>query len=393
MAQKHTRGVVLKPGREQPILRRHHWIFSGGIAQMPDYEPGDILPVYSHSGQFLGNAYFNPYSDIAGRMMSFFEDRRPAEVINAAISRAIQLRSSLFDQKKTNSFRLINGEADELPGLIVDQYDKTLVVQVSTTGMDKLKPYVVEELLAQVNPITIFERSDIPSRLKERLPQTTGLLAGADPVPVEVLENGIKFLVDVVAGHKTGYYLDQREMRDLVGTLSKDRRVLNCFSYTGGFSLYAAQGGALTTTSVDLSGPAIELAKQNFAINNLSGENNFVVADVFKFLREDPLDFDLIVLDPPAFAKKRNDVDAALRGYRDINRLALTKMPPGSILVTCSCSYHVDREMFEKVVQQAAAEANRSVKIIHRHRLAFDHAINLHQSESDYLKSLVLWVD
>jgi len=385
--------VVLAQGREHPILRHHHWIFSGGIQSAPMYEPGEILPVHTSRGELIGHAYFNPYSDIAGRMVSF-GDADPMSTLREQVSNAVNLRQSLFDLTQTNSYRLINGEGDGLPGLVVDRYADALVLQSSTTGMDMLKAQIVEWLLTELPEIKcVYERSDISSRTKEKLSPVRDYLYGQAVQEVEVLENGLKFIVDIVEGHKTGYYLDQREMRNLVGQLSNGKRVLNCFSYTGGFSMYAARGGALGTNSVDISAPALEVAKRNFELNELTGDNQFTSADVFKFLREEQLGYDIIILDPPAFAKKRSDVEAAIRGYRDINRIALTKIPAGSILITCSCSYHVDQEMFERVVQQAANEARRSVKIIHKHRMAMDHVLSVHHKEADYLKSLVLWVD
>lgn len=385
--------VILSQGREQPILRRHHWIFSGGIQSAPLYESGEILPVHTSRGELLGHAYFNPYSDIAGRMVSF-GDVDPMSHLREQVSNAVNLRQFLFDSTQTNSYRLINGEGDGLPGLVVDRYAEALVLQSSTTGMDRLKSQIVKWLLTELPEIKcVYERSDISSRSKEKLPPVNEYLYGQSMQEVEIMENGLKFIVDIVEGHKTGYYLDQREMRDLVGQLSNGKRVLNCFSYTGGFSMYAARGGALATNSVDISAQALDVAKRNFELNNLGGDNQFTPADVFKFLREEQLGYDLVILDPPAFAKKRSDIEAATRGYRDINRIALSKMPAGSILITCSCSYHVDQELFERIVQQAANDAKRSVKIIHKHRMAMDHVLSVHHKEADYLKSLVLWVD
>lgn len=385
--------VILQQGREQPIIKRHHWIFSGGIQSTPIYEPGDILPVKTSKGELLGYAYFNPFSDIAGRMVSFGEED-PISYLRDQVSKAVSLRSALFDLSNTNSYRLINGEGDGVPGLVVDRYNNVLVIQSSTAGMDKLKSQIVEWLLAELPEIkTVYERSEIASRTKEKLPQIKEYLYGEAISEVEILENGLKMIVDFVEGHKTGYYLDQREMRSLVGELATGKRVLNCFSYTGGFSLAAARGSALSTNSVDLSAQALEVAKRNFELNGFSGDHSFNSADVFKFLREEDLNYDLVILDPPAFAKKRTDIEAATRGYRDINRIAMSKMPAGSMLITCSCSYHIDQELFERIVQQAANDAKRSVKIIHKHRMAMDHVLSVHHKEADYLKSLVLWVD
>jgi 23S rRNA (cytosine1962-C5)-methyltransferase len=214
------------------------------------------------------------------------------------------------------------------------------------------------------------------------------------PKTLQMLENDLKFNVDLQAGQKTGFYLDQREMRVMVETLAKDKRVLNCFAYTGGFSLYAQRGGAEHVCSVDISASAMELARQNFLLNGYKAPvKDFVTADVFQFLREQELNYDLIVLDPPAFTKHKRDIIQACRGYKDLNRIALQKIPSGSYLLTCSCSYHVDEKLFQTVVFQAASEAVRRVRILQRHHLAPDHPINIYHPEGSYLKSLLLYVE
>lgn len=383
--------VTLKPGKDKPIRNRHHWIFSGAISSTPSFEDGDILPVYSHDQKLLGHAYFNSKTGLTGRMISY-GDEDPYSYIQKSLAQAVDMRRQLFDGSQTNAYRLINGEGDALPGLIVDKYHDVLVIQVGTRGMDKLLPFIVENLAKLCQPKSIYEKSHGPSRRDEGMSDKSALLYGKELEEIEILENGLKFLVDVTEGQKTGFFLDHREMRQQIRTLSAGKRLLNCFAYTGGFSVYAAAGDASHVTSVDISADAIALAKRNMELNGFQ-EADFIAKDVFDFLREEQLDYDLVVLDPPAFAKRKKDIVQACRGYKDINRLALQKMPPGSILLTSSCSYHIDPELFQKVIFQAAIEANRQVKIIGRHRLAPDHPINIFHPEGDYLKSLLLYVN
>lgn len=380
--------VILKPGKDKPIRQRHPWIFSGAIASLPQGE-GSIWPVYSAEGKLLGSGYFNPKVNLTGRMLSF-DETSPHEAIRHHLEQALHLRQTLFSAD-TNAYRLVNAEGDLLPGLIVDRYDQTLVIQISTLGMDQLRSLLLDELQRLLKPRSIYEKSHMSSRREEGLSDVQGLVAGEAINEVEIRENGLKFLVTILEGQKTGFFLDHREMRQQVREIAKGRRLLNCFGYTGGFSVYGGSGGAVKVDTVDLSAPAIALAKRNMALNQLEG--NFFVADVFDFLRTDPLDYDLVILDPPAFAKKQREVIAACRGYKEINRQAMQKMPRGSFLLTSSCSYHVDAALFQKVVFQAALEAKRQVKIIGRHRLAPDHPINLYHPEGDYLKSLLLYLE
>lgn len=385
--------VILKSGREKPIRNHHHWIFSGAIHRMPVFTDGDILAVETANGEFLGYAYFNSKTSISGRMLSF--DQTPAEeALKQNMDKAIAFRKKIFNRKVTNAYRLINSEGDKIPGLIVDIYDDVLVIQIATLGIEKLKPLIVEHLKKTLKPTTIYEKSNLPSRGEEGLKNEEGLLFGEDVDEVKIIENKIKFIVSIKNGQKTGFFLDQREMRKWVGELAEGKKVLNCFGYTGGFSLYAMAGGATIVDTVDISKEAIELAQKNTTLNKIKPEKHgFIAEDVFQFLREKPLDYDLIVLDPPAFTKRKSDIIQACRGYKDINRLAMKKIPSGSFLLTSSCSYHVDEKLFQTVVFQAAAEANRSVRIIGRHHLAPDHPINIFHPEGEYLKSLLLFIE
>jgi 23S rRNA (cytosine1962-C5)-methyltransferase len=261
--------------------------------------------------------------------------------------------------------------------------------------MQVLRPLVVQWLVEKLQPEGIYEKSLLPSRKEEGLVDEEGVLYGKEPSKsIQILENDLHFSVSILQGQKTGFFLDHREMRQMVRHLASGKRVLNCFSYTGGFSVYAAAGKAKSVDSVDISASAMEMAAQNMTLNGFKDDRyRFFTADVFQFLREKPLDYDLVILDPPAFAKRQKDIVPACRGYKDINRIAMQKMPQGSLLLTSSCSYHIDEALFQTVVFQAAVEARRTVRIIGRHHIAADHPINICHPESDYLKTLLLYIE
>jgi 23S rRNA (cytosine1962-C5)-methyltransferase len=385
--------VVLHKNKDKAIRNRHHWIFSGAVKSFPpDFENGSILAVRSFEGKHLGYAYFNKKCSIAGRMISF-DQTLPLEAIKKNIKDAFALRQQLFDEK-TNAFRLVNGEGDNLPGLVVDRYADVLVIQITTLGMEKLKPFLVEALTKEFSPRCIYEKSNLPSRREEGLADFEGLLFGETVNNIEISEDGARFFVELPGSQKTGFFLDQREMRKLVRCHSRGRHVLDCFSYTGGFSVYALAGGAIKVDLVDTSEKALALARQNLRLNGFEIEgNHFHAADVFKFLREQELSYDFVILDPPAFAKKKTDVSQACRGYKDINRLVFQKIPKGGFVLTFSCSFFVDETLFQKVVFQAASDAKRNVRIIQRHHLACDHPISVYHPESDYLKGFLLYID
>jgi 23S rRNA (cytosine1962-C5)-methyltransferase len=384
--------VILKRGKDKPIRQRHHWIFSGAVKTLPAFEDGAILPVRSDIGDLLGYAYFNKKSSIIGRMLSFGETP-PLEAIEKNVASALALRKKLLAEQ-TNGCRLINGEGDSLPGLVVDSYDDVLVIQVATLGMEKLKPFLLELLTKKISPRSIYEKSSLPTRREEGLSDFEVLLRGERAGSVEIHEAGLRFLVKISSSQKTGFFLDLREMRRLVRSLGRGRTVLNCFCYTGAFSIAALAGGAAKADSVDSSEEAIALAKRNLVLNGFSEKTNLLFnEDVFEFLRRPDLRYDFIILDPPAFAKKKADIVPACRGYKDINRLAMQKILPGGLLLTVCCSYFVDEALFQKVIFQAAAEARREVRLLQRHHLAYDHPVNIYHPESDYLKSFLLYVE
>jgi len=385
--------VILKPGKDKAVRNRHHWIFSGAIQRLPDFENGSILAVRSADGDILGQAYFNRKSSITGRMLSF-GNVSAEDALRRNFESAQALRRRFFDPHFTNAFRLINAEGDGLPGLIVDVYGDVVVLQVATLGMEKLKPFVLDLLVSALEPRSIYEKSDLPARRDEGLEGFEGTLYGIEAEKVKITEAGLDFWVDIVHSQKTGFYLDQREMRRIVRETSAGRRVLNTFAYTGAFSVCALRAGAARVDSVDSSEPALSLARENFTLNGLGPESGtFYTADVFEFLRAPGLDYDYIILDPPAFAKRRTDVVQACRGYKDINRLAIQKVGTPGLIMTCSCSHFVEEGLFQRVVFQAAHEAGRRVRILQKHRQALDHPVNIFHPETQYLKGFLLYVD
>ena len=382
--------VVLKPGREKALLKQHLWIFSGAIQKLPECENGEILPVFSSEGRFLAYAYFHTTNSIAGRILTFEDE--PIEVsLEKKLKAAISMRHALFNPEETNAMRLINAEGDAVAGLIADLYDDVLVLQIQTAGMDRLRPLLVK-LFTQMLPLRgIYEKSNSSARMQEGLGEAQGVLYGDCPKEVLIKENGLLFLVPIHEGQKTGFFLDQREMRQSITEHVYGKRVLNCFSYTGGFSLFALQAGAKSVCSVDSSPSACHIAQENVRLNHFDvSRHRTVNADVFAFLKTEPLDYDLIILDPPAFAKRRQDVPAACTAYKEINRLAMEKGGVGSLLLTCSCSYFIETSLFQNLLFQAALEAKRFIKILSRHLQAKDHPISLFHPEGEYLKGFLL---
>lgn len=388
-----TKHITLKPGKDKAIRNRHHWIFSGAVQSMPDsFQDGDFLPVHASNGDLLGTGYFNRKSAIIGRMIAF-DATPPLQMIENKLDAAIAFRKTLFDPTLTNAYRLINAEGDGLPGLVIDIYDKVIVLQSSTLGIDRIKPWIIDYLTRRLHPQAIYEKSNLSVRKEEGLQEIQGHLYGEKIDEMQFKENGLLFTASLSKSQKTGFFLDHREMRQWVRTLSAGKKVLNAFSYTGGFSLYALAGGAIQSDSMDISQEALDYAKRHVESNGFNPDaQQYYCADAFKFLREQDLaTYDLIILDPPAFAKRKKDIIPACRGYKDINRLAIQKMKPGALLLTSSCSHYVDDVLFQKVLFQAALEAKKEVRLIGSHRQAADHPINLYHPESQYLKSHLLY--
>lgn len=369
---------------------RHHWIYSGAVANTPAFIDGDLAEVLSSDGEKLGLAMLNKGRSILGHMLAYGKETLD-EALPKRIREAADLRRRWFDPTKTNAIRLINAEGDGIPGLIVDAYADTLVMQVANPGIERIKQEIAGYLIKELNPRSFYEKSTSFMRRKEGLEEVRGLLHGEDNPEVEVLENGLRYSVNVLEGQKTGLFLDQREMRSLVRELSAGKRILNCFAYTGGFSIAALAGGATHVDSVEMSVKCQPRIERNLQLNNLA-DHQFICADVFHFLKTTTWNYDLVILDPPAFVKKRDDIAKAFRAYKDLNRHAIEKMPAGSLLLTCSCSYHVDESLFQNILFRAAHEAGRSVRILERHRQAHDHPISIFHPESSYLKSFLLYI-
>ncbi|TLS66991.1 methyltransferase domain-containing protein [Mariprofundus erugo] len=388
--------LILAKDKERSLLRRHPWVFSGAVSRIVGKapQPGETVEVHAQNGRFLARAAYSPQSQIRARVWSFDE----AEEINAdffrdRLKRALRLRDVL-DNSEAAALRLVNAESDGLPGVIVDRYAHVLVCQFLSQGAEFWRETIVRELQQIFPDHVIYERSDSEVRSKEGLELRTGLLVGkALPDHVEIVENGLRLLVDVRQGHKTGFYLDQRDSRFALRQYAAGREVLNCFSFSGGFSLSALKAGASRVTNVDMSQPALDLAARNIALNGFdAGRSEHICADVFKLLRQfrdEERRFDLIVLDPPKFADSRGQVDRACRGYKDINLLAFTLLKPGGILFTFSCSGLMETGLFQKVVADAALDAGRDARMLTRLGQAPDHPTGMAFPEGYYLKGLV----
>jgi 23S rRNA (cytosine1962-C5)-methyltransferase len=382
--------LVLKEGRDKSIRSRHPWIYSRAVEDFSNCTNGDIARILSHTKEHLGYGMVHRTSQISCRMITF-AGNDPISAMLSSLSAAADLRRELFDAN-TNAYRLVNAEADNLPGLIVDKYDDTLVLQIGTCGMERQKARIVEWLKAQFHPAWIYEKSLSASRKEEGLSPALETLYGTSK-EVVIVESGLKFFVRPENGQKTGFFLDQRNMRKLVKERAKGRRVLNCFSYSGAFSLYALQGGALFADSVDVSSEALDDSLRNRTLNGFSKESGREIKeDAFEFLKKQQGEYDFIILDPPAFAKRRQDVPQAARGYKELNRLALKKMAKGSYFLTSSCSYHIDKKLFGQIIFAAAKDSGRDVKILSQHRLAEDHPLSVYYPEGDYLKSFFCYV-
>ncbi len=389
--------LTLKPGRERSLLRRHPWIFSGAIAQVHGApQSGDTVDVRTADDRFLAWAAYSPASQIRARVWSFEETEIPGpDLFTKRIEAAFALRRAVIPPETTNALRLVHGESDGLPGLVADRYADTLVVQLLSAGCERWREQLTAILDERSGCARIHERSDTEGRELEGFPASTGLIAGtAADGALEIVEHGIRYEVDIAAGQKTGFYLDQRDNRARVGLLAAGREVLNAFSYTGAFTLSALAGGARSVLSIDSSAPALELAKRNLALNGIEANRaEWLEGDVFaalRRLRTEDRQFDFIVLDPPKFAPTPKDAERAARGYKDINLNALKLLRRGGLLATFSCSGGVSPELFQKIVAGAATDAGVSLLLRERYRAAADHPVRIEFPEGEYLKGLLL---
>ncbi|MEM5327339.1 class I SAM-dependent rRNA methyltransferase [Paraburkholderia sp. JHI2823] len=396
--------VTLKPSKEKSLLRRHPWIYANAIDRVDGKPaPGATVIVRSADGRFLARAAYSPHSQIRARVWSF-DENEPIDhaFFKRRVQRAVADRRAMVSG--TGAVRLIFGEADGLPGLVVDQYTEDggegrsqIVCQFMAAGVEAWKEAIVAALTSATGCPNVYERSDVSIREKEGLEQITGLLAGDEPPETIITsENGVRYHVDVRNGHKTGFYVDQRDNRALVQTYAAGREVLNCFCYTGGFSLAAMKGGAKRVVSIDSSGEALATAQKNVQANGFDAAlATWLDADAFKTLRrlyDEGERFDLVVLDPPKFAASREHVDRAARAYKDINLTGFKLLRPGGLLFTYSCSGAIDSALFQKIVAGAAADAKVDARILKRLGAGVDHPLLTAFPEGEYLKGLLLQI-
>jgi 23S rRNA (cytosine1962-C5)-methyltransferase len=387
--------VFLRRSAQHRVEDGHPWIYKTEIDhQKGNLQPGDIVNVFNSRLKFIGRGYWNPRSQITIRLLT----RQPTEAIDRDFFRRRILEAWNYRQKfviEPNFCRLIFGEADLLPGLIVDKFGSLLVIQTLTLGIDVHKETIVSLLDEIFQPTGIFERNDVPVREIEGLRQQTGFLKGNSPTIVEVQENGFPFYADIEHGQKTGFFYDQRENRAFLQPIMPGATVLDCFCHTGSFAVHAAKYGARSVTAVDISEQAIALAVQNAQLNSVEQLCQFEIANAFNLLRswsDQGRLFDVVILDPPAFTKSKGSLEGAARGYKEINLRGLKMVRPGGFLVTCSCSYHMDRDLFRAIVNDAAQDVKRQIRQVEYRTQAKDHPILPAAPETEYLKFLVVQV-
>ena len=394
--------LILLPGKERSAFKLHHpWLFAGSVGRLEGRaRPGDTVEVLADNLRPLGRAAYSPQSQIRARFWTFDPDESIDDAFfKRRVAAAVACRQGLPSLRGQQGLRLIHAESDGLPGVIADQYGDTVVIQLTSAGADKWRQAIVNALVKATGCARVYERSDSDVRGLEGLAPTTGWVYGeASEAPLVIEENGVRLAVDYASGHKTGFYLDQRDNRRLLGELAKDKEILNCFCYTGGFSLQALAGGARHVLSIDSSGPALAQAQVNLALNpQLPMERaQWLEADVFQALRDfrkAGKTFDLIVLDPPKFAPSAAHAERAARAYKDINVLGCRLLRPGGMLMTYSCSGGIGLELFQKIVAGAAHDAGRMARIVGRLSGAADHPVALNFPEGEYLKGLLIQLD
>lgn len=398
-----TAQLILKRNRKRRLEQGHPWVYQSEIEQVPDgLSPGDVVDIRNHQGVFLAKGYVNPNSQIIARVLTYDEQE---QIDTAFFVRRLQ-RAKAYRLRWTegaDSCRLIYGEADFLPGLIVDKYDQYLAVQILSFGMEVQKSSLLEGLIQVFHPAGIVFRNDVPVRALEGLDQSVSIAYGDVPDRVTILENGLKFEVDLLGGQKTGYFFDQRENRRTLEPLMtgwgldglRGAEMLECFCHTGAFTIHALKYGAQHVTAVDISEPAIEVAEQNAVLNGFSDRVDFMVVNAFDFLRDanqSNQSYDVVLLDPPAFAKSKRAVEGALRGYKEINLRGMRLTREGGYLVTASCSYHVSPTLFQETILDAAADAHKILRLVHWSGAGKDHPTLAGVDEGDYLKFAIYQV-
>jgi 23S rRNA (cytosine1962-C5)-methyltransferase len=388
--------IILKKGKEKAVLHRHPWVFSGAIENVKGKPAnGDIVRLINAKGDFMAYGFYNDQSRVALRLLEWDEEVTVNEDwFRNKVAVAVAGRSELLSSGATNTCRLIFSESDYLPGLIVDKYADHLAVQVLTSGIEKMMPVIIDELRQLLKPVSIFDKSDASSRQHEGLETDNVVLFGDDPpASVEVKENNIIYNINIAEGQKSGFYCDQRDNRKIVASYAKGKKVLDCFSYTGGFTLNALHNGAASVTSVDSSALAIETLKENILLNKLDAKTHTAIqSDVNKQLRvfrEEGEMFDIIILDPPKYAPSRSALDRASRAYKDLNRLAMLLLNNGGLLATYSCSGAMNMETFKQVIAWAALDAGKQVQFIYQFCQPEDHPVRSSFAEGEYLKGLL----
>lgn len=392
------REIILRPKKEESLRRFHPWVFSGAIARKPnDLKEGEIVRVLSNDGTFLGVGHYQ-IGSIAVRILSFDDKPIDVDFYRTRLADAYNMRTAIgLVRPDNNTYRLVHGEGDNLPGLIIDMYGNTAVVQAHSVGMHEDRNLIVEAL-REVIPASVLEnifyKSEGTLPFKADIDPQDEYLFGGNNADANAVENGLKFHIDWLRGQKTGFFVDQRENRSLLEKYAHDRNVLNMFCYTGGFSVYALRGGAKSVHSVDSSSKAVSLTDENVKQNFDNPSHQSYAEDAFKFLKQTENNaYDLIILDPPAFAKHRGAINNALQGYKKLNLAALEKIASGGILFTFSCSQVISKEQFRLAVFSAAAISGRKVRILHQLTQPADHPVNIYHPEGEYLKGLVLYID
>ncbi|BEH72900.1 Ribosomal RNA large subunit methyltransferase I [Edwardsiella tarda] len=385
--------LILAKGREKSLLRRHPWVFSGAVARIEgNAASGETLDICDHQGKWLAHAAYSPQSQIRARVWSFNRDERIDQAFfERRLQQAQRWRDWLAERDDLTGYRLIAGESDGMPGITIDRFQNTLVLQLLSAGAEYQRATLLAALHTCYPQCAIYDRSDVAVRKKEGLPLTQGPISGELPPDLlPIREHGMQILVDIKGGHKTGFYLDQRDSRLAARRFARDAHVLNCFSYTGAFAISALMGGCAQVTSVDTSQAALDIARQNVELNGLDlARAEFLRDDVFQLLRryrDEGKTFDLIVMDPPKFVENKSQLAGACRGYKDINMLALQLLRPGGVLLTFSCSGLMPTDLFQKILADAAVDAGRDIQFIEQYRQAADHPVIASYPEGLYLK-------
>lgn len=382
--ERNVRTLTLKRGKERVVSNKHPWIFAGAIHAERGPEDAPIGELVDGEGKRIASGFYSRHSQIRLRALTFGEEAVTPDLIATRLSRAIGRRRPIFDDT-TNAARLVHAEGDDLSSIVIDRYNDVVVVEITNRGAEQFKDVIAETLQRELSPRVIYFKNDLPSRELEQLPTESEVTDAA----TTILESNLKFRVDPSTGQKTGFFLDQRDNRRMARELAANKRVLNLFSYSGAFGVYAAAGGAASVKNVDISAPAIELARENHALNDL--ESEFAVADAFQYVRSQHREqYDLLICDPPAFAKSRHEVERAARGYKDVNLHAMRMVAPGGLMMTFSCSGHMSLDLFQKVIFAAALDAGRRVSFVRRLTAGPDHPVSVYCPEGEYLKGFLL---